>query len=57
VFFLSYLLQMFGGETMAQKHQIYEKISLEYSVKPVALQVVSAIGIFLTKYIPKDTTG
>jgi hypothetical protein len=57
VFFLSYLLQMFGGGTMAQKHQIYEKLPLEYSVKPVALRVVSAIGVFLTKYIPKDATG
>ena len=43
--------------TMAQKHQIYEKLPLEYSVKPVALRVVSAIGVFLTKYIPKDATG
>jgi hypothetical protein len=48
---------MFGGGTMAQKHQIYEKLPLEYSVKPVALRVVSAIGVFLTKYIPKDATG
>jgi hypothetical protein len=48
---------MFGGETMAQKHQIYEKLSLEHSVKPVALRVVSTIGEFLTKYIPKDVTG
>jgi hypothetical protein len=48
---------MFGGGTMAQKHQIYEKLPLEYSVKLVALRVVSAIGVFLTKYIPKDATG
>jgi hypothetical protein len=48
---------MFGGGTMAQKHQIYEKLPLEYSVKPVALRVVSATGVFLTKYIPKDATG
>jgi hypothetical protein len=57
VFFLYYLLQMFGGGTMAQKHQIYERLPLEYSVKPVALRVVSAIGVFLTKYTPKDATG
>jgi hypothetical protein len=48
---------MFGGGTMAQKHQIYEKLQLEYSIKPVALQVVSTIGVFLTKHIPKDATG
>jgi hypothetical protein len=48
---------MFGGGTMAQKHQIYEKLPLEYSVKPVACWVASAIRVFLTKYTPKDATS
>jgi hypothetical protein len=48
---------MFGGGTMAQKHQIYEKMPLEYLVKPLSLRVVITIGVFLTKYTPKDATG
>jgi hypothetical protein len=48
---------MFGGGTMPQKHQIYKKLPLENSVKPVAIRVVSAIVVFLTKYTPKDATG
>jgi len=42
---------------MAQKHQIYGNLPLEFSVKPVALQVVNAIGAFLKKYTPKNATG
>jgi len=38
---------------MAQKHQIYGNLPLEFSVKPVALQIVNAIGAFLKKYTPK----
>jgi hypothetical protein len=48
---------MFGGGPMAQKNQIYEKLPLEYSIKPVVLRVLSAIGVFLTKYTPKDAIG
>jgi hypothetical protein len=48
---------MFGGKTMVQGHQIYRDFPFESSVKPVALQDVSIIGMYLKNYTQRNATG
>ena len=48
---------MHGGGATVEKYQNSKHLPLEYSTKHVALQDVSATGVYLKKYTPKGTTG